>query len=94
MTQRISLKATRNIIHAIHDGSLANAEMATLPVFNLQYPISIKDVDSKILNPVESWANKHEYEPMLRKVAQMFTDNFKRFEDDASDAVKRGAPVL
>ena len=94
LTQRISLKNTRNIIHAIHDGSLAKADYGTLPIFNLQYPKSIAGVDSHILNPVDSWPNKDEYTPSLKKVAEMFKDNFKRYESDASDAVKRGAPVL
>lgn len=55
--KRISLQNTRNIINAIHDGSLAKAEYATLPIFNLKYPTSIAGVDTKILNPKDSWAN-------------------------------------
>ena len=94
MIQRISIQATRDIINFIHDGSLANAKLATLPVFNLQYPTNLPGIDSKILNPIDSWSNKDEYNTMLRKVAGLFNDNFKRFEKDASDAVKRGAPVL
>lgn len=93
-TQRISIEATRNIVNAIHDGSLANAEYETLPVFNLQYPKALRGVDSKILNPENTWANKAEYKIYLHKVAEMFNKNFKRFENDASDAVKRGAPVI
>jgi phosphoenolpyruvate carboxykinase (ATP) len=34
--RRISLKYTRAIIDAIHDGSLAAAEYVTTPIFNLQ----------------------------------------------------------
>jgi phosphoenolpyruvate carboxykinase (ATP) len=92
--QRISIEATRNIVNAIHDGSLANVEYETLPVFNLQYPKALHGVDSKILNPENTWANKAEYKIYLHKVADMFNKNFKRFENDASDAVKRGAPVI
>lgn len=81
-------------MNAIHDGSLANAKYETLPIFNLQYPTELHGVDSKILNPETTWANKDEYKTYLRKVAEMFNTNFKRFEHDASEAVKQGAPVV
>lgn len=70
--KRISIQATRNIINAIHDGSLAKAEYKTLPIFNLQYPSSLPGVDSKILNPRDSWSNPAEYDESLTKVASMF----------------------
>jgi phosphoenolpyruvate carboxykinase (ATP) len=91
--QRISIENTRNIINAIHDGSLVNAEFENLPVFNLKYPKAINGVDTKILNPETSWTNKEEYRIYLNKVADMFNSNFKRFESDASETVKKGAPV-
>lgn len=72
LIQRISIQATRNIINAIHDGSLANAEYKTLPIFNLQYPSSLPGVDAKILNPRDSWSNPSEYDDSLAKVASMF----------------------
>lgn len=70
--KRISIQATRNIINAIHDGSLAKAEYKTLPIFNLQYPSSLPGVDAKILNPRDSWSNPSEYDDSLAKVASMF----------------------
>lgn len=90
--KRISIQATRNIINAIHDGSLAKAEYKTLPIFNLQYPSSLPGVDSKILNPRDSWSNQAEYDESLEKVASMFKDNFKKFDKDASEQVKSGGP--
>jgi phosphoenolpyruvate carboxykinase (ATP) len=66
-------------VNAIHDGSLAKAEFATLPIFNLQYPTALHGVDSKILNPEITWSNKEEYQLYLRKVADMFNKNFHRF---------------
>jgi phosphoenolpyruvate carboxykinase (ATP) len=92
--QRISIQATRNIINAIHDGSLLNAKYETLPIFNLSFPTSIHDVDTKILDPRNSWSNKEEYNLYAKKVAEMFNQNFERFANDASAAVKAGAPVL
>lgn len=81
-------------MNAIHDGELTNAEYAKLPIFNLYYPTSINGVDSNILNPENSWANKQEYKIYLKKVAEMFNKNFTRFEKDASAEVKAGAPAI
>lgn len=83
--QRISIEATRSIINAIHDGSLAKEKYDTLPIFNLQFPQQVKGVDPKILNPANSWKNKEEYHEYAVKVAEMFNKNFKRFEHDASE---------
>jgi phosphoenolpyruvate carboxykinase (ATP) len=91
--KRISIGATRTIINSIHDGTLAKTTFENLPVFNLAYPTHINGVDPKILNPQTSWANKDEYNVYLRKVADMFNKNFSRFEHDASEEVKRGAPT-
>lgn len=77
--QRISIQATRDIINAIHDGSLAKAKFQTLPIFDLQFPSELPGVSSKILNPKASWTDPSDYDETLKKVAGMFRDNFKKF---------------
>jgi len=66
-------------MNAIHDGTLANAEFAKLPIFNVSYPTNIPGVDPKILNPENAWISKEEYKIYLKKVADMFNKNFSRF---------------
>lgn len=92
--QRISISNTRTIIESIQNGSLNSAEYETLPIFNLKYPTSLPGIDSRMLNPKDTWRNKEEYNMYARKVAEMFTQNFERFADDASEEVKKGAPSL
>ena len=53
--KRISLKDTRAIINAILAGELDEAETVTLPVFNLQVPTTLAQVDDAILDPRRSW---------------------------------------
>lgn len=91
--QRISLENTRNIIHAIHDGKITGP-MNTLPIFDLKYPTKIEGVDSHILNPADTWKNKEEFNSTLKKVAEMFNQNFKKYENIASANVKAGAPKI
>ncbi len=78
---RMPLKENRAIIDRILDGSFDQAAFDTLPVFNLQIPRALNGVDTKILNPRDSWADKADYDVTLRKLAQMFVDNFKNFTD-------------
>lgn len=73
---------------------MSKAEFDTLPIFDLQYPKHIDGVDSSILNPVETWKNKEEYSMTLKKVAEMFNENFKKYEGVATDAVRSGGPKL
>jgi phosphoenolpyruvate carboxykinase (ATP) len=79
---RMALKPTRAIIDAILDGTIEDAEFDTLPIFDLQFPKHLHDVPDDLLNPRDAWADKNAYDESLRKLAQMFTDNFRRFADN------------
>ncbi|MDC0036993.1 phosphoenolpyruvate carboxykinase (ATP) [bacterium] len=76
---RISLKATRAIIDAILDGSIEDADFETFNLFNFQIPKALPNVDSDILNPINTWENKQAYQEMAQKLAQEFTTNFTKF---------------
>ena len=79
--KRMSLKATRQIIDAILDGSIEKAEWEVFPVFNFQVPKGVPGVDPQILNPRNTWKDKVAYDDTLRKLAGMFVERFKRFTD-------------
>jgi phosphoenolpyruvate carboxykinase (ATP) len=51
-------------------------------------------VDTKILNPRDTWADKTAYDAQARKLVQMFRDNFKKFEAHVGRDVLEAAPVL
>ncbi|HRK34633.1 MAG TPA: phosphoenolpyruvate carboxykinase (ATP) [Candidatus Hydrogenedentes bacterium] len=77
---RMGLVETRHIIDAILDGTLSKAEYEVMPLFGLHIPKMVHDVDSHILNPKETWHDEAAYDATARKLAQMFVENFKRFE--------------
>jgi phosphoenolpyruvate carboxykinase (ATP) len=85
--KRIDLPSTRALINAILDGSIENAEFETIPVFNLQVPRAIKGVESKVLNPRNSWPNPSDWDGAAKKLAEMFIKNFENFTDN--DAGKK-----
>lgn len=80
--QRMSLPITRRIIDAILDGTIEQSEFETLPVFNLEVPKGLHDVEPGVLNPRNSWQDKAAYDEQAKKLAQMFIDNFKKFANN------------
>lgn len=79
--ERISLKETRTLINAILNDELREAPVQILPVFNLQIPQMLKNVESSILDPRNSWASEREWQAQAEVLAQKFIDNFRQYTD-------------
>ena len=79
--KRISIKATRAIIHAILDGSIDKAETFSLPYFNLEVPIAIDSVEGDILDPRHTYADADEWDEKAHSLAELFIANFVKFTD-------------
>lgn len=93
--KRMSLKVTRSILDAIHEGKLDKAEYEKMPVFNLHVPKSVPGVDSKILMPINSWSDKKDFEATSKKLAGQFIKNFESYMDGTPKEVKeKGGPSI
>jgi phosphoenolpyruvate carboxykinase (ATP) len=92
--RRMPIKVTRALLAAALDGSLADVEMRIDPHFRFRVPVSVPGIDSAILNPRDTWSDKQAYDAMARKLAGMFRDNFKKFEQHVGDDVLSAAPGL
>ncbi|MEN1783180.1 phosphoenolpyruvate carboxykinase (ATP), partial [Pseudomonas aeruginosa] len=79
--KRISIKDTRAIIDAILNGSLDNAETFTLPMFNLAIPTELPGVDTKILDPRNTYAYPEQLQEKAETLANLFIDNFDKYTD-------------
>lgn len=79
--KRMSIKATRACINAILDSSITKCEFENFEKFNLAIPKELDGVETKLLNPINTWENKDEYIATRDKLASMFEANFKRYED-------------
>ncbi|HEX8191664.1 MAG TPA: phosphoenolpyruvate carboxykinase [Allosphingosinicella sp.] len=89
---RMPIKATRALLNAALDGSLANAEFRTDPNFGFEVPVAVPGVDSAILNPRDTWANKADYDAAAEKLVGLFTSNFAKFEAHVDAGVRAAAP--
>ncbi|WP_343551590.1 phosphoenolpyruvate carboxykinase (ATP) [Pantoea sp.] len=93
--KRISLKDTRAIINAILAGELDGVETETLPVFNLQMPKQLPQVESAILDPRRSWPTEAAWQQAAQDLAQRFITNFEKYTDnDAGKALVQAGPQL
>ena len=91
---RMPIKVTRALLAAALDGTLANVEMRIDPHFRFRVPVAVPGVDSKILNPCETWADNGAYDAQSRKLVSMFRDNFRKFEAHVGRDVLDAAPQL
>lgn len=88
--KRMSLPATRAIVTAALNGSLANVDYETENYFGLACPKSCPNVDSKVLNPVNAWSDKKEYDRLAKKLAKEFVENFKKYSHMPANIVNAG----
>ena len=78
--KRISIKDTRGIIDAILDGSILKTETKNIPVFNFEVPTSLPNVDTKILDPRNTYKDSSEWDIKAKDLASRFVNNFKKYE--------------
>jgi phosphoenolpyruvate carboxykinase (ATP) len=91
--KRMPIKATRALLNAALDGSLKNAEFRTDPNFGFEVPVAVPGVDSAILNPRDTWADKADYDTTAKKLVNLFIENFAKFADHVDQGVKESAPT-
>ena len=89
----MSLKHTRQIIDAIHDGSLDETDCQTDPIFQFEVPINCGDLPPEILWPRDAWPNNELYDSSAQRLADLFRENFRKFESGASEAICNAGPA-
>jgi phosphoenolpyruvate carboxykinase (ATP) len=91
---RMPIKATRALLNAALNGSLADVEMRRDPVFGFQVPLELEGVDPSILNPRDTWEDKAAYDTQAKALVDMFIENFEKFEDHVDPDVRDAAPAM
>ena len=82
---RMSIKDTRACINAILDGSINGSEFRTTKTFGLQVPNSLGEINPSVLFPRDAWDNKEAYDQTRDKLAQMFIDNFHKYQKGSTE---------
>lgn len=79
--KRMSIKDTRACINAILDGTIKDSEFDTTKTFRLNVPKTLGDINPAILNPRNAWKDKELFDKTRDKLAEMFIDNYKKYQD-------------
>ena len=90
--ERMKLRYTRRMVAAALSGELDGTATTPDPIFGVGVPESVPEVPSEILTPRKTWKSATDYEAQAKKLAGMFVESFKKYEDGVSDEVKAAAP--
>ncbi|WP_075559837.1 phosphoenolpyruvate carboxykinase (ATP) [Parabacteroides timonensis] len=93
--KRISIKDTRGIIDAILDGSIDKAPTKVIPYFDFVVPTELPNVDPKILDPRDTYADAAQWDEKAKDLAGRFIKNFAKFTgNEAGKALVAAGPKL
>jgi len=91
---RMSIKTTRSCIDAILDGSIQHAEFQQDPIFGFDVPVSLDGVDPQVLDIRGTWSDGAKYDAQAKKLADMYVENFRKYEGKGSTDYTQFGPVV
>ncbi len=89
--KRMPISATRALLSAALDGTLAKGRFRTDPNFGFEVPVAAPGVDAALLDPRRTWADAGEYDRQAAKLAGMFAANFAQHLPFVDAGVKAAA---
>ncbi|MCU0815106.1 MAG: phosphoenolpyruvate carboxykinase [Cypionkella sp.] len=89
--KRMPIKATRALLAAALDGSLNGVEFRKDANFGFDVPVAVAGVDTALLNPRDTWADKAAYDAQAARLVEMFSKNFAQYVPYIDDDVKAAA---
>ena len=91
--ERIKIEYSRAMVTAALTGSLDIVKFSHNDIFNLDVPTECPNVPSEVLEPRNMWIDKDAYDLSAKKLAQMFVDNFKKFENISNEICLAGPKI-
>ena len=89
---RMKIKYTRAMLNAAMDGDLDDVDYTIDERFGFAVPNSCPNVPSEVLQPKQTWNDAEAYNKTADNLADMFVENFKRYQAGVSEAVNASSP--
>ena len=90
--KRISIRHTRALLNAALEGKLEDVPYRKDIIFGFAVPEVCEGVPSEILEPANTWGNRHEYYQKYDALAARYIDNFKLFASGCPPEVVQAGP--
>jgi phosphoenolpyruvate carboxykinase (ATP) len=88
---RMPIRATRALLTAALDGSLADATYRTDQNFGFEVPVAVGGVADILLDPRRTWHDAAAYDAQAAKLVKMFSGNFEQYLPFIDKEVKAAA---
>jgi phosphoenolpyruvate carboxykinase (ATP) len=88
---RMPIRATRVLLTAALDGSLADATYRTDQNFGFEVPVAVGGVADILLDPRRTWHDAAAYDAQAAKLVKMFSGNFEQYLPFIDKEVKAAA---
>ncbi|MEM1004123.1 MAG: phosphoenolpyruvate carboxykinase [Pseudomonadota bacterium] len=85
---RMPIKATRALLTAALEGSLADAEFRKDANFGFDVPVSVPGVPEVLLDPRRTWDDQAGFDKQAEKLVQMFAENFEQYVPFIDEDIK------
>ncbi len=91
---RMKIGHTRAMIHAALSGALDDVAYRMDRTFNLEVPTECPGVPNEVLTPRSTWRDASAYDAQAAKLAHMFVENFKAYEEAVEPEVRAAGPRI
>jgi phosphoenolpyruvate carboxykinase (ATP) len=90
--KRMHLPYTRAMVDSALAGELDTVKTVKDPIFGVEIPQQVPGVPDEVLNPRNTWADKSAYDKQAADLARRFVENFKKYQEGTSEAIKNAGP--
>src|SRR4051812_25146128 len=90
--ERMNIVHTRQMVRAALNGKLDGVPTKTDPIFGFEVPTACPEVPESVLWARDTWNDPGDYDRAANKLATMFIDNFRQFEDGVSEEIRAAGP--
>lgn len=91
---RMKISYTRAMISAVIEGKLNQVPTLQHSVFGMHIPLHCEGVPDEVLLPWTTWKDQNEYELQAKKLAQLFINNFKKYEAGVDEKIRNAGPLV